>query len=131
MSEHPISARELAAALEVNASTISRWKQGKRSILFINALRLANFFNCSLEFLLGRAENKLDFVPQSYPPFYERLHQIMEVYGVTWYRIVKDGIVSDHNLSVWKNGTSPYLQSVVDIADYFGLTLDHFVGRES
>ena len=128
--ERSLTTDKLAVALGVNGSTVRRWKQSKRSISLQNALRLAEFFECSLEFLIGRVENKLDFAPQPYPSFYERLRKVMEERGVTWYRIVKDGIISDHNLSVWKNGTSPYLQSVIDIADYFDCTLDHFIGRE-
>jgi transcriptional regulator with XRE-family HTH domain len=80
--------------------------------------------------LVGRSENKLDFTPHPCPPFYERLRGVMEARGITWYRIVKDGIVSDNNLSTWKNGASPQLQSVMDIADYFDCSLDLFVGRE-
>ena len=130
ISENNLSTDALGAALGVNGSTVRRWKQSKRSISLANALRLAEFFECSLEFLIGRTENKLDFTPVPCPPFYERLRQVMVERGVTWYRIVKDNAVSDYNLSVWKKGRSPHLQSIIDIADYFGYTLDFFVGRE-
>ena len=128
--ESNLSTDQVGAAVGVNGSTVRRWKQGKRNISLVCALRLTEYFDCSLAFLVGRSENRLDFTPQPYPPFYERLRQVMEQRGVTWYRIVKDGVVSDNNLSTWKNGASPYLQSVIDIADYFGYTLDYFVGRE-
>ena len=130
MLENNLTTDGLGAALGVNGSTVRRWKQSKRNISLVCALRLAEYFNCSLAFLVGRSENKLDFIPKPCPPFYERLRQVMEERGVTWYRIVKDNIVSDNNLSTWKNGSSPYLQSVMDIADYFDCSIDLFVGRE-
>lgn len=130
MFDNNLTTDQLGTALGVNGSTVRRWKKSKRNISLYYALRLAEYFNCSLAFLVGHSENKLDFTPQPYPPFYERLRQVMEEREITWYRIVKDGIVSDNNLSTWKNGASPYLQSVIDIADYFGYNLDVFIGRE-
>ncbi|MDR0856688.1 MAG: helix-turn-helix domain-containing protein [Clostridiales bacterium] len=124
MLENNLTTDQLGAALGVNGSSVRRWKHSKRNISLACALRLAEYFNCSLAFLVGRTDNKLDFVPQPYPSFYERLRQVMEERGVTWYRIVKDGIVSDNNLSTWKNGSSPFLQTVLDIADYFDCSLD-------
>lgn len=130
MQEKNLTNAQLGTALCVNESSVSRWKQGKRNVSLYYALRLAEHFNCSLDFLVGRSDNKIDFVPQQYPPFYERLREVMELQRVSWYRIVKDGVVSDNNLSTWKRGASPYLQSVIDIADYFGYTIDFFIGRE-
>ena len=130
MLESNLTTDRLGAVLGVNGSTVRRWKQGKRNISLDCALRLAEYFNCSLDFLVGRSETKLDFTPQPHLPFYERLREVMDERGITWYRIVKDGIVSDNNLSTWKNGASPYLQSVIDIADYLGCSLDYFIGRE-
>ncbi|MCL2860890.1 MAG: helix-turn-helix domain-containing protein [Firmicutes bacterium] len=120
----------VAATLGVTAATIYRWQKNKIGISLLNIIKIADYFNCSLEFLIGRTDNKIDFTIQPSPPFYERLRQVMLERNITWYRIVKDGVVSNHNLSVWKNGTIPYLQSVIGIADYFKLTLDQFVGRE-
>jgi len=128
--EHNLTTEKLAAELGVSRPTVIRWTQNKLGISLHNAIRIADFFKCSLEFLIGRTENTLDFALHPYQPFYERLRQVMNERGVTWYRIVKDGIVSNHNMSVWKNGASPNLQSVVDIAEYFEYTLDQFVGRE-
>jgi len=129
--ESELNTEKLGAALGVTGSIVRHWKRGTRSISLANALRIAEHFNCSLEFLIGRTEDRLVFMPQPYLPFYERLRQLMDNRGVTWYRIVQDGIVSSHNLSVWKNGTFPMLETVIDIAEYFKLTLDQFVGRET
>ena len=130
MIEQGLSSDKLASELGLSGSSVRRWRLGSHNIYLHNAVRLAEYFNCSLEFLIGRTDVKLDFTPKTCPPFYERLRDVMEENGVTWYKIVKDGIVSDHNLSVWKKGTSPYLQSVVPIVDYLGLTVDYLVGRE-
>lgn len=130
MLEHGLTNEKLAHGLNVDDGTVGCWRKNKHNISLHNALKVADYFKCSLEFLVGRAKVELDFKLLPHRPFYERLRQIMAERNITWYRIVKDGIVSDCNLSVWKNGTEPYLETVIDIADYFKLTLDQLVGRE-
>jgi len=131
MLENNLTADRLAANLGINRSTVHRWQKNKRVISLNNVLRLAKFFNCSLEFLIGRTENKLDFTPRVCPPFYERLRQVMNERGITWYRIVKDKVISDANLSTWKNGGATSFGMVIDLANYFGCTLDYLVGLEN
>jgi len=130
MFENDLNAVKLAAALGVSDVSIGRWKKGASNILLKNALGIADYFECSLQYLIGKTDKKLDFTLQSYPPFYERLRQIMAEHNITWYRIVKDDILSDNNISSWKNGADPYLETIIKIANYFKLTLDQFVGRE-
>ncbi|GHU98986.1 hypothetical protein FACS1894211_03620 [Clostridia bacterium] len=38
--------------------------------------------------------------------------------------------MSENNLYSWKKGGDPFRQPVVDLTDYFGCTLDYFLGRE-
>ncbi|MCL2375743.1 MAG: helix-turn-helix transcriptional regulator [Firmicutes bacterium] len=128
--EYELTHEKLAIAIGVSRPTVIRWSQNKLGISLANALNVANYFKCSLEFLIGRADNVLDFKLQPALPFYERLRQVMEKHGISWYRIVKDGIVTNNKLSSWKKGISPFLQSVIGIADYFNYTLDEFIGRD-
>jgi len=131
MFEHELNTVKLALILNVSDVTIGRWKKGESSILLNNALHIADYFECSLQYLIGKTDKKLDFILHPHKPFYKRLRQIMAEHSITWYRIVKDGILSDNNISSWKNGTEPYLETVIDVANYFGLTIDQLVGREN
>ncbi|MCL2555993.1 MAG: helix-turn-helix domain-containing protein [Firmicutes bacterium] len=128
--ENELTNDKLVEELDISRQNISRWIQGKQGISLANAIKVANYFKCSLRYLLSETDNKLDFALRIHPPFYERLRGLMAERNITWYRIVKDGIASDYNLSAWKNGSEPYLETVIGIADYFKLTLDQFVGRE-
>ena len=128
--ENDLTLEQLAKAIGISDSTVCNWKNAKQNISLSNTLGLSDYFNCSLEFLMGRTETKLDYTPCACPPFYDRLRQIMKERGITRYRIVKERIASDGNFYSWKNGGDPFLQSVIDLADYLGYTLDYFVGRE-
>ena len=130
MFEKSLTMEQLGDALGISKATASRWKSGKQGLSLSNALRLADYFSCSLEFLAARSDTKLDFTPRSYPPFYERLNQVMKEHGKSRYRIVRETKLSDGNFYSWKKGGDPLLQTVIDLADYFGCSIDYFIGRE-
>ena len=130
MFDNNLTMEQLSKAIGVSDATVCYWKNGKQNISLSNALKLVNYFNCSLAFLIGRSETKLDYTPNFCPPFYDRLRQVMKERGISRYQIVKEKIVSENNLYVWKKGSEPFLQTVINLADYFGYTLDYFVGRE-
>lgn len=51
--KHKLSQKELAQKFNVNQNTISRWENGDRQIDLDTLKELANFFNVSVDFLLG------------------------------------------------------------------------------
>ena len=130
--DNNISAQQLGFKLGIDASTIRGWKTGRGGIALFNLLKIADYFDCSLEFLAGkgREDKKLDYTPKAVPPFYSRFLQVLAENDKTRYRLVKEKIISGGNVSSWKRGASPNLQTLIILSDYFGYTLDHFVGRE-
>lgn len=46
----------LAEALNVSVRTISYWENGSRECNFETLVAIANYFNCSVDYLLGRKE---------------------------------------------------------------------------
>ena len=130
MLENNYSLERLARKIGVKRVTISRWKSGKQTVLLSNAVKLANCFGCSLEYLTGRTNIKLDFKLRDCPPFYDRLKNVMSNRGVTRYRVAKDSAFSESSFDSWSKGSDPLLRTIIDLADYFGLTIDAFIGRE-
>ena len=49
---------ELAEILHVKQNTISNWENGKTEVNNADAIKLANFFGVSVDYLLGREETK-------------------------------------------------------------------------
>lgn len=125
-----ITTKQLSDAVGVNGSTVCLWLEGKRNIRLKNAIKLCDYFNCSLEFLVGRTEIVLDFTPQPAYSFYDRLRAIMDERGISRYRIVNDLKKSHKHFDRWKAGNDPFLETVIEFADYFMLSIDFFIGRE-
>lgn len=128
--EKQITNQELANAIKVNVTAIQRWKREATKLYLSNAIAICDFFQCSLEFLTGRSETKIDFVPRSCPPFYERLRLIMEKQNKTRYRMTKESKFKENYFQRWKNGSEPQIPTLIELANYFDCTLDYLVGRE-
>jgi len=47
---------ELASKIDVSKGIISLWENGLREPTMQNLILLANFFECSIDFLVGRTE---------------------------------------------------------------------------
>ena len=130
MKDNKVSAKQLAAVFGVDVTTIRNWRSDRRGIKLSNAVKIANNFGCTLEYLIGRAEYQaMPPVSQECPPFFVRLKQLMDQHGVSRYRLVCDKAVDDYKFENWQKGADPCVNSVVRLADYFNSTVDLFLYR--
>lgn len=56
--ERGLTQAELAKLLSIGESTISFYESGKRQPDYETLIRLADFFNVSVDYLIGRTDNK-------------------------------------------------------------------------
>lgn len=131
MNEKEISNKELANVLGVAIATVGYWKKGRNTMRLSQFIAIANYFNCSLDFLSGRSETVIDFIPKKCPPFYEHLRSILKSKNITRYRITTDTKVKSSHFVDWKNGSDPQIHSLIELADYLDVSLDYLVGRDS
>ncbi len=57
--ERKISQLKLALDLDMNQNTISRYENMERQADYATLIRFADYFNVSLDYLLGRTDKKL------------------------------------------------------------------------
>ena len=60
--EKGISQLKLAMDLNMNQNSISRYETEKREADYNTLIRFADYFNVSVDYLLGRTENKTPFL---------------------------------------------------------------------
>lgn len=130
LADAGISMEQLSEKINVDVTTVRRWNRDAHSTFLSNLVALAGYFNCSLEFLAGRTETKLDYTPQPCPPFYERFRELMKENGITRYRFTRTTRFKDQYFSKWKHGADPHLETLIELSDYFKCTIDYLVGRE-
>ena len=63
--------------------------------------------------------------------FAERLQELMQITGITRYRISKEVGCSPSTVTNWLNGTDPTGDRIQQVADYFGVSADYLLGQSS
>lgn len=111
-------------------SSTNDWIAGKRAIKRNQLIRLADFFDCSVEYLVGKTDILLDYTPKPCPPFYDRLRELLEQEHKSCYNFVKVNKFYDSYLTNWKNGSDPNIYTLEKSAQYFGCTIDYLIGRD-
>lgn len=63
---------------------------------------------------------------------YGRFLLLLEKTGKTAYQVSKDTGIAQNTLSNWKTGRSnPKVDKLKILADYFGVTIEYFLGEEA
>lgn len=123
---------ELAKAIGCGKGTISRYMKMQKLPSVDVLVRIADYFACSTDYLLGREyENPAHaFLPC--PPFQERLPLLCKQLKITKYKLKKETGIAESAIYSWQSGrTSPNLLNVIKIADTFGFTVDFVLGRSN
>ena len=126
-----LTQKQLAEKTGIDKASINRYKAGNCMPNLKATVIIAEYFNCSIDFLIGKTEesNHADFLPC--PPFRERLELYLERYGGTAYSLCKTVGLPDNKFYGWLAGTNfPRMDNVEKLADYFKCTIDQFLGRE-
>lgn len=129
LEDKNISPEQLSKAMGVSLPTVYEWKAGNQ-IFYSNLLKLCQYLKCSIDFIAGRSEKELDFIAQTPPPFNIAIRAIMEKRNISTYRLRKDTRYDGSYFVRWDKGAEPYLDTLIELADYFDCTIDVLVGRE-
>ena len=132
LSDREMRAANLAKELGVTRKVISRYLNGERLPSLGMAFRMSAYFHCSIDFLLGRSDTGAEFDPLPPPPFKERLPFLLDFFKKSRYRIARDAHINESIIYDWQNGTSsPSLESIIALADYFECSIEFVLGREN
>ena len=63
--------------------------------------------------------------------FAKRLNELMQITGISRYRISKEIGCSPSTVTNWLNGTDPTADRIQQVADYFGVSADYLLGQSS
>lgn len=132
MNENGINPKKLYQDLELSGiAKVYVWKKGDNIPNYNHIIKLADYFNCSIEYLLGRTENNSQTKFKDCPPFDAQLKKVMKEKKITQYKLVKDRVVASNHFHKWnKLKEMPSTDTLIKLADYLGVSIDYLVGRE-
>ena len=129
MEEANLNALNLTTIIGCGNSAINRYKNGELPSLGI-LLRLADYFQCTTDFLLGLTEESTSKTFLSVPPFSERFPMLLKHFGISAYKLQKITDIGETTIRDWKKGvSSPSIDSIMRIAEKLECSVEFVIGR--
>lgn len=132
IDETGLSLRQLAKKSGVSAMQYSRYLNG--SIPTIDTtLKIAKYFNCSLDYLFGLSEDKNNKRYKTYEydiySFLDNYQKLLDENKISHYKFMKNSEYDESVIRHWKAGSIPRLDIIYYIAKNLGGSMDELIGR--
>lgn len=127
--ERDISGYKLCTDLHLSKSILTDLKMGrKKSISAETASKIANYFNVSVDYLLGKETSTS--VENINNPLLDRIRDLCSKNDLTLVSLEKKLGFGYATFMNW-NKSSPTADKLQKVADYFGVSVDYLLGREN
>lgn len=126
-----INKKNMAKFLNVGPSTVSMWEQDKRTPDKEMLVRIADFFDVSIDYLFGRTNIKNDNeVILKMSTFAQRFKELRLEKNKTQKELATYFNKSDALISKYENGKAvPEFNFLIELSDFFGVSIDYLVGK--
>ena len=130
--ESKVSVAEFAEALGCEKATIYRYLRGVKMPSVKMTIKMADFFACSTDYLLGLENERYVQHFKTCPSFQEQLPILCEKLNTNKYQIQKKTGIAESAIYSWQNGkSSPNIDNVIKIANAFDCSVDFIIGRSN
>lgn len=131
MFDSKLTQTELAEKTGIDKASVCRYLKGNCMPNLKATVTLAEFFDCSVDFLIGKSQENCNAKFLPCPAFSKRLQYYLDKFGGSGYKLCKTVGLSDNKFYGWLAGTNfPQIDNVEKLADFFKCTIDQFLGRE-
>lgn len=128
-----ISQKDVSLILEVSAPTVSEWENGKKSPSVLHLGKMADLYNVTTDYLLGRCPNvEADHKKETMRfMFFDIFSDLCKKKGVSCKKAAGEIGLSNSITTKWKKtGATPDGKSLQKIAKYFSVSVDYLLGCE-
>lgn len=132
MIEKNIKPDDLHKATKISLPVIYEWLKKSAIPTLKSLILLSDYFQCSIEFLTGRAD-KNSYLPTTQPHIFpDRLRLLLNKSNTSIRKLSSETKIAKSAISYFLNGSvEPLLDNLIKLATYFDCTLDYLVGREN
>lgn len=97
------------------------------------AVKIAEYFDCSLDYLFGLTDINKRSKSGSYDhsKFIERYLKALKDNNITHFKFCQFAGLSESTLRHWEYGEMPKIETLIMIVKMFSLSLDYLTGRDS
>ena len=131
LDDNNLTLRKLGEKINVPFQVLYAYKSKDFLPNIDTAIKIANYFSCSLDFLFGLDNNykKKKYNNFDLSKFYPRYLDLLKKNNISHYYLYKTINLNNSSITKWKNGSKPKTETLIKIADYFGVSIDYLVGR--
>lgn len=129
MIDKEITIKELARDIEMHFGSLYYYFK-HNTIPDVNcAIKLSEYFNCSINYLLGLDEHRQIDKPKISKKFIEIYEELLRINNVTNFKVCKVLNINRNSIYNWRKGNIPKMYNLITIANYFNVTVDFLLGR--
>ena len=118
---------KLAHEIGVSHETISGYFNRNLYPELSIAKRMATFFNCSLDYLLGLSDKRKNGDKNNLTVF-KTVEKLIKDKKISIAKAMREMNISEYNYFRWKKGTKPLTSMLIILAKYFDVSVDYLVG---
>ena len=133
LDDNNLSLRKLGEKSEIPFQVLYAYKNENFLPNVETAVKIADYFSCSLDYLFG-LDNNFKIVKYKgfdLSKFYSRYIDLLKKHNTSHYHLYKTIKLNNSSITKWKNGSKPKIESLIKIADYFGVSIDYLIGRKN
>lgn len=131
ISERDLNEKAFAENSGVCASCVSFYLQEKSMPTVESLVKIADYCNCSTDFLLGREEENKSDKFKVCPPFCEQILFLKKHFNCSAYQIYHNTDIAKSCYYDWLSGSrQPNLDNIIRLAEHFDCSIDFILGRE-
>lgn len=121
---------QFSKAVGVSGQSVANWLQHNGYPDTESANKIANYLRVSLDFLFGLSDSPKPNNDANDLPFLEKFDLLRKKNHVSCYAVAKECSFGESAISKWRKGKQPKLENVIQIAKYFGCSLDYLIGKK-
>jgi len=127
-----ITVLQFASDIGVDLSEAYRYLRKECLPNLANIIKIADCYNCSIDFLLGLSSSQTVNEYNKTPPFSQRFKEVLSENKTLRYRLSKETKISINRIDDWYYGKFlPSVENVVILSKFFKCSVDALLGRES
>ena len=132
MDEAEIKSPALGEAICTEPSAITKFLRAERIPSANTLVKLADFFNCTTDYLIGLSDIVEERKFKQRPPFSQQIDILIAFSHKTQYRFGIEAEIADETFRRWRKGMNEAsVETLVKIASYLKCSVDFVLGRES
>ena len=126
------TARDVAKETGMGKTTVYEYLSGRKTPTLRNLVKLADYFGCSTDYLLGLEQEQTGMSFQACKPFPERFQEVLQYFEITRYRLEQITGIAESALYYWAKGQkSPTVENILLVCKKLDCRVDFFIGRSN